>query len=162
MPDWLAVATGGRDPTCQSPTEPTRPAPSSLTGGSTRRWGSRRSFCSSIRRLDTPSRATSRLSRRLKSLVSGFNWVHPVPGRDHIAGVLAHSRTTYGAGRDAVGGRRCCRAVRRSVAGGGRAGARFGRVADHRHSSVPHDSEQVRISCMDAGSLRRPCPRGRT
>ena len=34
-------------------------------------------------------------------------------------------------------GRRCCRAVRRSVAGGGRAGARFRRVADHRHSSVP-------------------------
>ena len=67
----------GEDPTCQGPTESTRPAPSSLTGGSTCRWGSRRSFCSLIRRLDTPSRAASRLSRRLKSLVSGFNWSSP-------------------------------------------------------------------------------------
>ena len=162
MPDRLAVATVERRSNMSGPSDPTRPAPSSLTGGSTRRWGSRRSFCSSIRRLDTPSPATSRLSRRLKSLVSGFNWSSPsARSRPHRR--CAGTRTNYvGAGRDAVGGRRCCRAVRRSVAGGGRAGARFGRVADHRRSSVPHDSEQVRISCRDAGSLRRPCPRGRT
>src|SRR6202035_4676215 len=67
----------GEDPTCQSPSDPTRPAPSSPTGVSTGRWGSRRSFCFSTRRLDTPSRATSRLSRRLESLVSGLNWSSP-------------------------------------------------------------------------------------
>ena len=44
----------GEDPTCQGPTESTWPAPSSLTGGSTRRWGSRRSFCSLIRSTGHP------------------------------------------------------------------------------------------------------------
>ena len=84
----------GEDPTCQGPTESTRPAPSSLTGVSTRRWGSRRSFCSLIRRLDTPSRAASRLSRRLKSLVSGFNWSSPsARSRPHRR--CAGTRTNY-------------------------------------------------------------------